>query len=89
MAPQDADCYPGPVNVRPWHSFQAQLHLLRYIAGSPKDGQLKHSLPNVNVSPLPYKTGCVQRPDVHLYLQEGSIADGRRPKQCNELLHGD
>ena len=56
MEPLDPACYPAPVYVRPWRSFQAQQHLLWYIAGSPKDGQLKHSLPNVNVLPLRYKT---------------------------------
>ena len=77
MAPLYSPCYPAPVYVRPWHSFQAQLHLL-YIAGSPKDGQLKHSLPNVNVSPLPYKTQGVSNDRMSICTYRKGAEQSRR-----------
>ena len=90
MAPIDPARYPAPVNVRPWHSFQAQLHLLWYIAGSPKDGQLKHSLPNVNVLPLPCKTQGVPKDRMSncTYRKAAEQMDGAQNRVIT-LLHGD
>jgi len=63
---------------------------LWYIAGTPKDGQLKHSLPKVNVVPLRYKTQGVStdRMSVYTYRKGGEPTDGDQ-NSVTALLHGD